>query len=118
MRMVGPGAVDGALSTDSVERRRAGVAPDRVMRELELVVPADEHAERALAVARGSGRPGEPPGQQHDSRIELLVRALTRHRGGDVVAVDAERKQPLLDALGAPAVEPPAILGEALGEAC
>src|SRR5689334_14859783 len=113
MRM-GPGAVDGALSTDSVERRRAGVAPDRVMRELELVALADEHAERALAVARRCGRLGEPPAQQRDSRLELLVRALTRHRAGDVVAVDAERKQPLLDALDAPAVEPPAILREPL----
>ena len=37
--------------------------------------------------------------------------------GGDQLRLDAEAAQPALDPLGAPAVEPPPVVGEAAGEA-
>ena len=42
--------------------------------------------------------------------------ALTPDRRGDQLAVDPERRELALDAFGPPAVEPPAVLGEAVGE--
>src|ERR671915_441257 len=101
----------------SIEGRDARVAADRVVRQLELVALADEHAEGALAVARCGRRVGEAAAQEGERGVQLPLVVPFTDGGLDQVGLDAERPQPALDPLGAPAVEPPAVVGEAVGEA-
>src|SRR5918992_4617353 len=101
----------------SIEGRDARVAADRVVRQLELVALADEHAEGALAVARRGRRVGETAAQQGERGVQLPLVAALADGGLDQVRLDAERPQPALDPLGAPAVEPPSVVREAAGEA-
>ena len=106
-------------STSAVVDRRARVAAQCVVRELELVALADEEAERPLAVARRLGRVREAAGEQLAAppRARRAVVVAARRAAARIsVAVDAELVQPALDPLRAPAVEIAAVLGEALGE--
>jgi hypothetical protein len=81
---------------------------------LQLVALADQHAERPLEVARRRRRIGEAACQQRERRFELARVVLLADGGGDQVGLDAERAQLALDALGAPPVQAPAVVGEAL----
>src|SRR5688572_8413768 len=92
----------------------ARVAADRVVRELELVALAEQDSERAVAVAGRRRRLGEAAGEDGQRRLELLRRLLLADDGGHELTVDAEREQLALDALGAPAVEPAAVVREPL----
>ena len=84
------------------------------MRELELVALAHEHAERAVALARRRRRRRGSAGAAARARPRARPRASwLAERRGDVLGRDAERAQPPLDPLGAPGVEPPAVVGEA-----
>src|SRR5687767_12422566 len=93
------------------------MAADGVVRQFELVALADEHPERALAVPWRGRRGGEAAAQEREGGLELAFVALSGRGGLDELAGHPEGAQPLLDPLRAPAVEPPAILGEAVGEA-
>src|SRR5215207_4646495 len=95
----------------------ARVAAERVVRELELVAPAKQDPERAVAVAGRGRRLGEAAGEDRQRRLELLRGLLLADDGGHELAVDAEREQLALDPLGAPAVEPAAVIREPLGVA-
>src|SRR5215218_18227 len=101
----------------SVHDRHPGMAPDGVVGQFQLVSLADQHPQRALAVARCCRRVGEAAAKEFERRLELLVRALTSDRGGDMRLVDSELREPAPDPLRAPAVETPAVVGEAVGEA-
>ncbi len=92
------------------------MAAQRVVRQLELVPLADEDSERPLAVARGRRRVGEAAAQEVDRRFELGLVVLLADGGGDQLGLDPDGPQLAFDALGAPAVEPPAVLREALGD--
>src|SRR5215218_2752093 len=95
----------------------ARVAAQRVMCELELVALAEEHGERAVPVARRLRDRRHAPLEQRDRRLQLAFAILLAERRGDVLGRHAERAQPPADALGAPGVEPPTVIGEALREA-
>src|SRR5688500_1193508 len=90
------------------------MAAQRVVRELEVIALADEHAERAVALARSLRWLGEPAREQLERGLHLPRVVLLADRRGDDLAVDPEREQLALDALGAPGVEAPAVVGEAL----
>src|SRR5215213_2040790 len=85
--------------------------------QVELVAAASEHAQGALAGAVVGRRHADAVAQHLDGGLELVARAPVAERGRDVVGADPERPQPALDALGAPAVERAAVLGEAAGVA-
>ena len=91
------------------------MAPQRIVRQFELVALAYQHAERALEIARRGRRLREAALQQRERRLELPRVVLLPDGGGDQLRLDAERAQLALDPLGAPAVEAPAVVGEALG---
>jgi hypothetical protein len=91
------------------------VPAQRIVREFELVALADEHPEGALEVARRGGRLGKAALQQGERRLELARVVLLADGGGDQLGLDPERAQLALDPLGAPAVEPPTVVGVAPG---
>src|SRR5687767_5574599 len=101
----------------SVEGRGADMTADRVVRQLELVALADQDTERALAVSGCRGRRREAASQEGQGGRELLVMSSIADGRRDQVGLDAQFREAPLDPLGAPAVEPPPVLREALGEA-
>src|SRR3954452_21190 len=90
---------------------------DGVVGELELVAAAHEQSERALALAVGTRRRPQATAEQVDGGGELVVVIGVRRRGARERPVDSEGDEAMLDALGAPRVEAPAVLGEAPREA-
>lgn len=93
------------------------MAPNRVVRQLELVALADEDAEGALAVTRSGRRLREAAAQEGEGSLELLAVVALADGCGDQLGLDPERAQTALEPLGAPAVQLPPILREAPGEA-
>lgn len=89
------------------------VLPDRLVSELEVVPAADEEAERAASVAVLAWRRREATPQELERGLALLVERPGVERRADVPRGDARDQQALLDAVRPPAVERPAILGEA-----
>src|SRR3954447_5953402 len=91
-------------------RLGARVAAERVEGELGWVAAADEDAERAVAL-RAVGRRGRAAAaEQLEHGNPLLLRVLGGAGGVDVLAADPELPQAAGDAVGAPRVEPAAIL--------
>jgi hypothetical protein len=89
----------------------------RVVGELEVVAPAGQQAECPFALAICGRRPAEAPAQQVHGGAELVVAEILGERRRDDLLVDAELAEAALDAIAAPGIEAPAILGEAAREA-
>src|SRR4051812_37466261 len=108
---------DATLLPSRVALVGSGVAAQGVVGELEVIALAHEHPQRAVALARRGGDYGDAPAQQGDGRVELAVVVLLRDRRSHVLRRDAERAEAPRDPLGAPGVEPTAVLGEPPGKA-
>lgn len=89
-----------------------------VGRQLGLVALADQHAEGALALpGRIVGRRRKAALEHRERRRQLPVPPARRRRGRlRQLGLDPALAQPPRDALGAPAVERAAVLGEPRGE--
>src|SRR5689334_295412 len=97
----------------SLELPDAHVASQDIHGELEVIAAPHEHAEGPVALPGVHRRLREAATQQLERRLTLIVRAPFADRRRDVLTIDPERPQPALDPLRAPAVEVPAVLGEA-----
>ena len=90
----------------------APVGADDVAGEVGVEALADEDAERALDGARIVERPREPAREERGRGRSLVLRPVGGEGGADDVAADAGGEQAALDALRAPALEKPLVLGE------
>src|SRR3954452_13955519 len=91
----------------------ARVAAQSVVRELEVVALADQHAQRPVAVTRRLRRGRETAGEQLGRRGQFVRVVLAGERLGDEIAINAEREELALDPIGTPVVQAPAVLCEA-----
>ena len=89
----------------------------RIVRQLELIPPANEEGERAAAGPFVPRRHWKAPLEQLERCLKLIVGASVRECAGHELGRDAQLDQTARDALVAPRIERSPVCGKAGGEA-